>query len=87
VHSEAYTFITVSDDGVRLWVNGQMLIEDWTQHSVEQDSGKIALVASHCNDIKLEYFEQTGVAEIHLLWSSPSIARQLIPSTRLYPAP
>ncbi|MCY7282712.1 MAG: hypothetical protein LH679_04555, partial [Cyanobacteria bacterium CAN_BIN43] len=31
-YSESYTFYTASDDGVRLWVNGQELINNWTDH-------------------------------------------------------
>ena len=29
-----YTFTTTSDDGVRLYVNGQLLIDNWTDHAV-----------------------------------------------------
>src|SRR5207248_115843 len=31
--SEPYTFTTVSDDGVRSWVDGQLLIDHWDPHS------------------------------------------------------
>ncbi len=31
-YSETYTFYTMSDDGVRLWVNNQQLINNWTLH-------------------------------------------------------
>ena len=34
-----YTFTTTSDDGVRLYVNGQLLIDNWTDHAVAQNSG------------------------------------------------
>src|SRR5262249_9751248 len=30
--SETYTFWTRSDDGVRLWVDGRLLIDDWGDH-------------------------------------------------------
>src|SRR4051794_20883842 len=29
-YSQAYTFFTTADDGVRVWVNGQLLIDRWT---------------------------------------------------------
>jgi len=32
-YDETCTFTVVADDGVRLWVNGQLLINDWTAHS------------------------------------------------------
>jgi hypothetical protein len=33
VSTQAYTFYTVSDDGVRLWVNNQLVIDNWTDHA------------------------------------------------------
>jgi len=69
--SETYTFYTVSDDGVRLWVNGQLLIDQWGSKSVNA-SGKITLEAGGLNDVILQFSENTGNAKIKLLWSSPS---------------
>ena len=40
-----YTFYTVSDDGVRLWVNGQQIVNNWTDHAPTENSGTIALAA------------------------------------------
>lgn len=84
--SEKYTFFTQSDDGVRLWVNGQQLINHWDQHGVTEDSGSINLVAGTPYELKLEYFEAYGSAVSKLLWSSPSQTKQVIPSTALRPA-
>ena len=58
--SQTYTFTTVSDDGVRLWVNGQLLINNWTDHAATENSGTITLVAGRRYDIRMEYFENTG---------------------------
>ena len=71
--SGAYTFHTQANDGVRLWVNGRLLINDWTTHSTAAErSGTITLVAGQKYDIKLEYFDFKGPASVVLLWSSPS---------------
>jgi hypothetical protein len=83
--SETYTFYTLSDDGVRLWVNNQKIIDDWTNHGPTENSGTIALTANTQYDIKLEYFENGGGAVSKLLWSSPSQAKQIIPRSQLYP--
>jgi glucose/arabinose dehydrogenase len=84
-YTETYTFTTTSDDGVRLWVNGVQVINNWTSHGSKSDSGTIALVAGQQYDIKLEYFEGGGGAVIRLFWSSPSQAQQIIPQSRLFP--
>jgi glucose/arabinose dehydrogenase len=79
-----YTFYTVSDDGVRLWVNGQQLVNRWTNHAAIEDSGAVTLSAGRY-PIAMEYYENTGQATARLLWSGPSIAKAVVPSTRLYP--
>ena len=84
-YGEEYTFFTQADDGTRLWVNGQLLIDDWTNHAVREKSGKITLQAGQKYDIKLEYFENGGQAVCRLLWKSASQSKQIIPADRLYP--
>lgn len=81
-----YTFYTTSDDGVRLWVNNQLLINNWTNHSVTENSGTIALTAGSKYDIRLEFYENTGNAVITLSWLRPDQrSKQIIPQARLYP--
>ncbi len=87
VQSETYTFTTNADDGTRLWVNGQLLIDKWINQSATLWSGPITLAAGQRYDLKLEYFENGGSALAHLLWSSASTPRQVIPQTRLFPVP
>ena len=82
-HSETYTFTTNSDDGVRLWVDGRLLVDNWTDHGATLDSGTLALTAGQQVPLVLEYYENGGDAVIQLLWSSASQAQQIIPSTQL----
>jgi hypothetical protein len=84
--SEAYTFYTQSDDGVRLWVNGQRLVDNWTNHSVTENLGSISLTAGTRYPIVMEYFENTYSAVARVLWSGPSTPKAVVPQTRLYPA-
>jgi len=83
-YSETYKFYTVSDDGVRLWVNGVLLIDNWKAHPPTEDSGTIALTAGQKYSIKMEHYEGTGGTQSKLLWSSPSQAKEIIPQSRLY---
>ncbi|HEY7115155.1 MAG TPA: PA14 domain-containing protein, partial [Tepidisphaeraceae bacterium] len=82
--NETYTFYTDSDDGVRLWVNGKQLVNDWSVHAPREDKGTIALQAGKSYDIKVEYYEQQYGAVMKLLWSSPSTAKQIIPQSQLF---
>ncbi|MHC4432759.1 MAG: PA14 domain-containing protein [Planctomycetota bacterium] len=81
--TETYAFYTNSDDGVRLWVDGVQLIDNWTTHSAVENSGLIDLVAGQKYSIVLEYYEDWGAAVIELHWESPSTPRQLIPAAAL----
>ncbi len=82
--SETYTFHTQTDDGVRLWVNGQMIIDNWTNGSNTYDSVAIALTKGQRYPIRLEYYEDGGDARCELSWSTPTIARETIPSRYLW---
>ena len=86
MYSENYTFSVLSDDGVRLWVNGVQLIDNWTNQSATEKSGSIQLQAGQKYDIKLEYYEHAGEAVTKLYWSGNSTAKQIIPSSQLYPS-
>ena len=84
--SETYTFTTQSDDGVRLWVNGQQLVDNWTNHAPIENSGTITLVAGQKYDLTMEYYENAGGAVARLSWASPSTTKQIIPMTQLFPS-
>jgi hypothetical protein len=85
-YTETYTFITVADDGTRLWINDVPLIDDWTLHAPTERNGTIALQAGESYRVRLEYFENGGGAVAQLLWSSPSQAREFIPASQLTPS-
>lgn len=82
--SETYTFHVAADDGVRLWIGKQLIINSWTTGSREL-SGQITLQKGKNYEVKMEYFESTGNATAQLRWSSPSTAKQVVPSTALFP--
>jgi hypothetical protein len=84
-YSENYTFITTSDDGVRLWVNGVLVIDNWTNHGSADDySPAITLSAGVLYNIKMEFFEAGGDAVAKLAWQSASQSREAIPLNQLY---
>ena len=84
-YSQTYTFSVTSDDGVRLSVNGQQIINRWTTGSATA-TGTIALTANQEVPIVLEYFDSTGAASVKLSWQSASLPKQIIPKNRLFPA-
>jgi len=83
--SETYTFYVRCDDGVRLWVNNQLLIDKWFDQYIPEWSNTITLAANQKYDIRMDYYEDGAGAEAHLSWSSLSTPKQIIATSRLYP--
>ena len=89
--SETYTFHTQADDGVRLWVNNELIIDTWTwsktwhvtQPPIEFGSGDITLTAGQQYEIKLEHYEHGSNAMCKLSWSTPTLTQEIIPSRYL----
>jgi glucose/arabinose dehydrogenase len=80
-----HTFYTVSDDGVRLWINGVLVINNWTDHAPVENSGTISLTAGQRYDVRMEFYESAGGAVAKLLWSAPGLAKEVIPASQLTP--
>lgn len=59
-----FTFFVSGDDGFRLWVNNQMIINNWTDGAITTKTGKISLTQGQEYLVRLEYYENTGRAEI-----------------------
>ena len=95
-YSEAYTFHTIGDDGMRLYLdknnNGifedeELIINGWKEQNVDTgraSSDAINLKKGQKYRFKLEYFERRDYALAHLFWSSPSQTKEVIPSSQLY---
>lgn len=86
-YSEPYTFSAKAEDGVRLYVNNQLIINNWQNQSggATTTSGTINLTAGQWYDIRMEFYSSTGNATAQLFWSSPSTPKQLVPDTQLAP--
>jgi hypothetical protein len=85
--TEIHTFHATSDDGVRLWVDGRLLIDAWLDQAATEWSQSIALTAGQAVDLVMEYYENGGDAVARLAWSGPSTPKSAIPTGSLQPGP
>ena len=84
--TDNYTFYTNSDEGVRVYLDSNLIIDNYTPHTSTTDtSGSVALTAGQEYNVIVEYYEQTGDAEMGLQWSNGSISQQPIPQQYLLP--
>ena len=63
-----YILATTSDDGSRLYLNGSLVIDNWSDHAMETQTTTVDLVADNWVDIRIEFYEHGGDAGIKLQW-------------------
>ena len=84
--NETYYFYTTADDGVRLYINGQLLVNDWADKTAATtSSNSLTLAAQQFYNLELDYYQKTNNASVTLSWSSPSTPLAVVPQTQLYP--
>jgi len=69
--TDIFKFTVKGDDGYRLFINGEKVIDYWSDHGNLEKSTLIKLVAGKEYSIKLEYYEGGGDAAIVLAWFQP----------------
>jgi plastocyanin len=85
-YSEEYQLRVKADGGVRIWIDGQLVIDDSAVTTFElYRFGSVTLEAGIPVPIRIQYYDTVGAASMHLRWSSPSLPLEVIPQARLFP--
>jgi len=85
LHTGMHTFYLESDDGVRLWVKNEQLIDQWQPQPATETSGQIFLEKGQRVPIRIEYLEILINASVRLSWSNDVSSKRVVPSSQLYP--
>lgn len=80
-----YTFYLDADDGQRLWIDGQLLIDRWYDHAHQEFSQGVYLSAGP-HDLRIDFYENGCQAVCKFYWAGPGISKQIVPQTVLFPA-
>ncbi|MGB4855794.1 MAG: PA14 domain-containing protein, partial [Candidatus Dechloromonas phosphoritropha] len=83
--SGTFTFYVNADDGCRLWIDDQVVINHWEDQAPTERTGGFQLVADRKHSIRLEYYEHLSNATCQLSWSGPGVTKAIIPMQYLYP--
>ena len=70
-----YQFFVQGDDGFRLFVNGQIIIDEWRDQGATLKEAKLSLKAGTLANVKLEYYDHTGNAQVSFGWSKVVLPR------------
>jgi hypothetical protein len=80
-----YTFSTFSSDGVLVYIDGHLVINDWTHHSPQWDTGTpINLSGGSKHTISIKYYAGSSSSILELYWQSKGLQKQIVPQTQLY---
>jgi len=77
-----YTFYTWSDDGSRLYVDGEVVVDNGGLHANRSASGSVDL-SSGTHEITVTHFEHTGAENLLVKWEGPGFERERLTDTYL----
>ena len=75
--SGEYSLGFTGDDGFRVWLDGNLVVEDWREHLPTPAFAKVRLEAGRSYAIKAEYFQGKGAAMARLEWEGVGEAERL----------
>lgn len=78
-----YTFYTNSDDGSRLYINGNLVVNNDGLHAAVEQSGTVTLPAGR-HDIMVTYFQKQGGQAFTVSYAGPGVSKQVIPGSVLF---
>lgn len=85
--TESYTFHIEAGGGAKLWLDGQLILNQWNDHKPgEFYSTVVPLTAGQRYDLRLEHASTNKDAKLRLLWSSASQRKLPIPADALTPS-
>jgi len=70
-----YTFGMNADDGARLFIDDEKVLDAWSDGAARTTTGTIDLKGGQTYELKAEYYESAVYASCHLLWSPPTTRR------------
>ena len=83
--ADTYTFITTSDDGARLWLGDDLIVDSWIDQGTTDHASKPQQLEPGIYPLSMEYYEWDGGAVAQLSWQTPSCGPPDHPAGPLQP--
>jgi len=80
---DVYAFYTESDDGSRLWIDEQLVVDNDGLHGMVEKRGVVALAAGF-HSIRVAFFQKTGGEDLIVSYGAQSVPKQRIPGEMLF---
>ncbi len=78
-----HKLVVEADDGVRAWLDGELIIDGWIEQGATPYDYMADLKAGASYDLKIEYFQAGGGAQIRFVWETPSYIKRQADQTDL----
>lgn len=86
MYDETYSIYTFNDDGIRVWIDGTLVVDAWWDQNPTFNFGSIDMPACVRVPITVEYYDRNSGATAQLYWWSGSEPFAIVPSTNLWPS-
>ena len=83
--SAPVTFFAKSDDGMRLWIDGEPVIDLWQNGGSNRTYATVEMQAGGSYDIRLEYYDNRGEANFRVEWQHGNSGQTPTPTERFTP--
>ena len=80
----SHTFLFTTDDGVRVYINDNLVINRWFSQGATEYAASINMTAGSAVPIRIEYYDQGGGRAAQLRWQPPGEAKALIGPANLF---
>ncbi len=82
--TDTYTFTTVSDDGVRLWVDNVLLIDDWKDQAATINTGSISLRAGDRVPVRVDYYNHLYGGSVKVSWENSDKSERVLDKSVMF---
>jgi len=85
-YTEEYTFKISTDEGVRLWIDGRLVINELSNRTTRTFTGTVPLQRGERSDVRLESVHRAGQGNLKALWSSKSKPEAVLGGEGVFPS-
>lgn len=83
--TEEYVFCAGSDDGIRVRINGAVIVDNYYDHAFQTSCGTVNMTAGQKVAITVDYYNNGAPGAAKLQWWYPSGNFEVVPTSRLFP--
>ena len=84
-HTEEYTFTITTDEGVRLWIGGQLVINELSNRTPRTFTGTVPLQRGERYNVRLESVHRAGQGNLKVVWLSKNKPESVLGGKGVFP--